>query len=174
MTDTINIGVKDIEWTEPGGKQLNDTLSLGQGFTAGYTGSLQSVSIYAREGSINSSATGITLEIYALDGDGLPTGSALATETIAHGDIAANTESVTASATELMVTFSSPPAVTANEGYAILMSNQGSAHYDIYYQAGNAYAGGNALEKASGGAWAKPPAITDYDFSFKVVTTYTQ
>ena len=96
------------------------------------------------------------------------------TETISHGDIAENGDQL--SETELTVTFSNPPAVTANEGYAILLSTQatGGEHYDIYYQTGNAYAGGNALEKASGGAWAKPPAITDYDFSFKVVTTYTQ
>ena len=78
----------------------------------------------------------------------------LVTETTG-GDIAENGDQL--SETELTVTFSNPPAVTATR-VMLLLSTQatGGEHYDIYYQTGNAYAGGNALERL-GGAWAKPP-----------------
>ena len=57
LKDTISVGATatDMNASRP----LDDSLSLGQGFTAGFTGSLQSVSFYVREGELNSSATGI-------------------------------------------------------------------------------------------------------------------
>jgi hypothetical protein len=139
-------------WTDTNlpvsGVYINTTYRLAQGFTPSVTGNLTSVSLAIARIDAN---TDLIIEIYATSG-GKPTGSPLATQTIPKGNVPA---AGTYGNTKLLVTFSSPAALTSGTVYAIVASSTcalygylwwGTTH--TIYTAGTLYWSNN-----SGSTW---------------------
>ena len=136
--------------------------SAGQTFTAGLSGELTSVTIFLKNGG--AATEDLSVAISAVSG-GLPSGAALATQSIANADVPATEGALT-------VTFETPATVAAGTEYAILVSSPASAlgdeHFEMFYIIAEDYVDGAALEDDGTGAnWA----AQGYDFSFETVVT---
>ena len=109
------------------------------------------------------------MEIKATTG-GLPTGDVLATESITDESVPGTLQSVG----EVTVTFASPPTLTADDTYAILISStadsSGGEHYLVAYDADNDYSEGTGIQADSSGVWSS----AGYDISFETVMTSLQ
>lgn len=158
----VGIGDQTTEVT------VSSSQSLGQTFTAAVSGQLTSITIYVQGASTSTSAD-LSLEVRSAT-DGVPAEDALATKTILNGDVPARNESLTSTT----VTFSSPATVVAGEEYAFLLQTSDIAGYDLWYNADD-YADGIAL-KDIGNGWEDLLDVDSIsiDFSFQVITTYTQ
>jgi hypothetical protein len=132
----------------------------GQTFTAGVTGPLESITVFLKDGGSATAGLTVTLRDAVA---GLPSGSALATETIPDSAVPTSVGPVT-------VTFSTPPAVTAGQAYAFTItstaSSAGNQHYELYYKTTTNYSGGQAIEN-NGPGWT----IKGFDNSFITVVT---
>lgn len=124
---------------------VSSSQSMGQSFTAGLTGPLSRVSLgLTRTGTV----TQITAEIYAADGTGNATGSALASKTIT-----GTTVPTSPGGSLTNFDFSSPVSVTAGTKYVIVLTTPdqnagmggGGGQYSIYNENGNSYSGGNGI-----------------------------
>lgn len=136
---------------------IYSTQSAGQTFTAGLTGPLESVTVFLKDGG--SATAGLTLTVKNAV-SGLPSGAALATESIPDSAVPSSVGAVT-------VTFATPPTVTAGQTYAFLItttaSSAGNQHYEIYDKTSTTYAGGTALDdRGAGATWR----TLGQDFSF--------
>ena len=136
--------------------------STGQTFTAGLSGELTSVTIFLKNGG--AATEDLSVAISAVSG-GLPSGTALATQSIANAGVPATEGAV-------KVTFEAPATVVAGTEYAILVSSpanaSGDEHFEMFYITAEDYADGAALEDdGTGTNWA----TQSYDFSFETVVT---
>lgn len=127
---------------------LHSSQGLGQSITAGLSGPLTSITVFLKDGG--SATAGITVTVKAAAA-GLPTGAALATQTIPDSDVPLSVGAVS-------VSFTSPPTITAGLQYAILLtttaSSSGNQHYEWYYKTSTVYTGGTGLDdRGVGGAW---------------------
>jgi hypothetical protein len=111
---------------------------LGQSFTVGHEGSLTGVSVDVNAYTAPTS-TSATLSIFAVDGSGLPTGSALASHqaTAGNGSVA--------------FVFASPPAVTVGEKLAITLSWDAGESLTWRGTCGAGYSGGGPLVNEGSG-----------------------
>jgi hypothetical protein len=125
---------------------LSSTSSLGQSFKAGLTGPLSRISVgIARSGTV----TQITAAIYASDGAGKPTGSALASKTIVGTTVPTDTGGVLTA-----FDFASPISVTSGTKYVIVLTTPdfysmfSGGDYRFSNSNGNNYADGNGISRA--------------------------
>ena len=135
---------------------------MGQTFTAGLSGELSSVTIFLKNGG--AATEDLSVAISAVSG-GLPSGTALATQSVANAGVPA-TEGAVA------VTFEAPATIVAGTEYAILVASPASAsgdqHFEMFYITTEGYADGAALQDGGTGTnWAEQ----NYDFSFETVVT---
>lgn len=144
----------------PPGPLPTSSLSFGQVFTAGITGSLTSASVLLF--TLNASfPPSFAQEIYAVNpGTSLPTGSALTSQAITPGPTAW---------TWIETPFSTPVNVTAGTQYALVVTSSDGAHR-AYWAYGLAYAGGSGVLGASG-TWEVIPAPNAGDLAFRTYVT---
>lgn len=130
---------------------VSSSQSIAQVFTPGQSGSLTMVGLgISKSGSV----TNLTIALNAASG-GVPTGSALASQTLTGTDLSV----ITTGQTIFDVTFTSPASVTAGSTYALVATTTdnrtffpvfGGGDFRWYYS--NAYANGNSASK-TGGSW---------------------
>jgi hypothetical protein len=120
---------------------------------------LLSVSVYARKQG--SPVDNFTVGVYALDGSGNPTGSALGSVTLAGG-------SMTGSLAWYKLTLSTEAALAAGVTYGIQVSRSGAADGTNYYvvnvNTGLGYANGVFKINTSGSTWAARSPDADMPF----------
>jgi hypothetical protein len=141
---------------------------LAQTFTAGLTGDLDKVDLLLRRDGVPGP---LTVAIHTVSG-GAPTGTTLASESVAASSVTTN-----AVPAWLSVPLSPPAASTAGVQYAIVLSTVGdsSNHYEWAHVSGNSYVGGTGLSSSnSGTSWTA--FNPEFDFAFKtyVIPTNTQ
>jgi len=128
---------------------------IGQTFTAGITGVLDSAAVHPMSGW---PIAGDALEIRAVS-DGMPTTTVLASQTI----------SSTVSGDWATTTFASPASVVAGTQYALLVSDPISSR--MYFNIGpnhkDPYASGTAVCKGANSPWLQ----SDYDLGFITYVT---
>ena len=146
-------------WCETYGQGIGYTGTYleAQGFTPSVSGTLNSISlcVSCSAGSQPDLVVGIYKTLA-----GVPTGSALATQTILGID--APFSSSGAYAPMLNVTFSSPPSLTAGVVYAIVLSCAYAAiAYRWFSTIHNIYSGGTASYSSNGGSsWSTDPTYS--------------
>ena len=121
-----------------------------QSFTPSVSGTLDSVMLAM--GKSNGMTANLIITLYLATVLGKPTGSALATQTIAAADVGYLAYSTYP---KLVVTFSSPASLTAGIKYVIVASAPDAPAYVIYrWRASqlNIYSGGEAYMSSDGGA----------------------
>jgi hypothetical protein len=106
---------------------------------------------------------GVILQVFAVDGAGLPTGTALgASTTIPNGSITGTT---TATANVVTATFTTPVALAANTKYAMVFIRSGATDGTNYWRAcgssSSTYTGGVTCYY-NGTAWFVSPGSYDY------------
>ncbi len=145
--------------------------TLAQAFTAGLTGALTSIDIALRK---SGSGGDVTVSIYAVNGSGQPTGTAMASTVVPPSAIT-TTGIWSAGVTFVNVAFTSAPRVVAGTQYAYTIEapNANSAgtpsSYYVAYLAAAAYAGGNSWFCTPGSCtWS--PQGTDLGFRTYVDT----
>ena len=146
-TTTVAVRTQTLDQSNPtwhiGGwnSGIDSSQAMGQSFTAGFTGPLSRISVgIARSGTV----TQITASIYASNGSGNATGSALASKTIVGTTVPTTGSVLTA------FDFASPASVTAGTKYVIVLTTpdggcMGCGSYRIYFSNGNSYLGGNGI-----------------------------
>lgn len=136
----------------------------GQTFTAGISGLLTNVDVYVSRASVNAD---LNVSIYAVSA-GLPTGSALASTTIAASSISAVGGLVGAA-------FTTPARVEAGTQYAItLTSTLTAGFYNMGFSSGG-YAGGGAIviTQLSHPNFISPPGNSDLIFNTYVESVFS-
>jgi hypothetical protein len=144
----------------PPGTLPTSSLSFGQVFTAGITGSLTSASVllFTLDDRFPPS---FAQKIYAVNpGTSLPTGSALTSQAITPGPTAW---------TWIETPFSTPVNVTAGTQYALVVTSSDGAH-TAYWAYGLAYAGGSGVLGASG-TWSEITGPNAGDLAFRTYVT---
>jgi hypothetical protein len=129
-------------------------IEIGNSFTAGLSGQLTSIEVQTSSYSTNATAHGAEAKVWSVDGNGLPTGTALATATIPVASIP------TAGGT-LTITFSTPATVTAGTNYAFtigFIDTPGATASSIYLPGGVAPLGKRAVSFSNG-----TPALNPID-----------
>jgi hypothetical protein len=137
--------------------------SLAQTFTDGISGSLDQIDIGVWRDASNAAAP-LELEVYAAPG-GIPSGTALASATVATSNFVTNP----VSATFIHVPLDPPVAVTAGVQYAIVLLSTNLpcfAGYWWLYVEGNPYSGGGALVRFGSDAW-QSLGTAGQDFAFQ-------
>jgi len=122
----------------------------GSSFTAGLSGALTKIEMPVVNYNSTTPKLDAQVRVWAVDGSGLPTGTALATETITHATLLAVATGGTVS-----VTFTTPASVTAGTKYAFTLSFiNGSAgigtNSNVQFQTGTAPADKRAVYNISG------------------------
>ena len=137
--------------------------SRAQTFTAGYSGSLTDVVVTLRKTVFLGAAGNVRVAITGVTGGGAPNTSAeLASATIAAA-------SVTSTATDFTVTFSTPAQVLVGTSYAIVLTEEvagGDVHYAWSAYSTSAYAGGAGYGNTGAGFTAN---AGDFRFSTYVL-----
>lgn len=143
--------------TGSAGEVLNTTITFGQVFTAGITGSLSSASVHLYT---LSGTPSLTQELYAVNpGTSLPTGAALASQAITPGPGAW---------TWIETAFSAPINVTAGTQYALVISSSDVSALARWAR-GLAYAGGTGVY-GTGGTWLQLTGVPG-DMTFRTYVT---
>ena len=127
---------------------------IGNSFTAGLSGQLTSIEVQTSSYGASPTAHGAEAKVWSVDGNGLPTGTALATATIPVASIP------TAGGT-LTITFSTPATVTAGTNYAFtigFIDTPGATASSIYLPGGVAPLGKRAVSFSNG-----TPALNPID-----------
>jgi len=127
---------------------------LGQNFTAGTTGTLTKLT--ASIFKLNSPTDSVTFEIFAVDGSGFPTGSALSDAP----SIVASTLDATAPGTAQTFTFNSPASVVNGTKYAAVMKRTGSrdaTNRTGWDESGAAPLANGTMIKKDSGTWSNLP-----------------
>jgi hypothetical protein len=133
---------------------------MGSSFTAGLTGQLTSIEVQVSAYSSGFPAHGAQAKVWSVDGSGLPTGAALATQTIPVESLAAGA---------LTVDFTMPANVTAGTHYVFtigFIETTGAFMSQLSFDGGIAPAGKRVAGFAGGGT---PYLDTGYGINF---TTY--
>lgn len=118
-----------------------NNIAVGQVFTAGITGQLDRISIDAL--SFQSATTApLVATIFAVDGSGFPTGSALASSSVSH-------TAIPGTVTTVAFDFTSPASVSAGTAYAIVFTTTGSGEYH-FENATTVPAGAKGIKPGSG------------------------
>jgi hypothetical protein len=133
---------------------------MGSSFTAGLTGQLTSIEVQVSAYSSGSPAHGAQAKVWSVDGSGLPTGAALATQTIPVASLAAGA---------LTVDFTTPANVTAGTHYVFtigFIETTGAFMSQLSFDGGISPAGKRVAGFAGGGT---PYLDTEYGINF---TTY--
>jgi hypothetical protein len=142
------------------GPTVIGTTDIGSSFTAGLSGQLTSIEVQVSAYSSGSPAHGAQAKVWSVDGSGLPTGAALATQTIPVASLAAGA---------LTVDFTTPANVTAGTHYVFtigFIETTGAFMSQLSFDGGIAPAGKRVAGFASGGT---PYLDTAYGINF---TTY--
>jgi hypothetical protein len=133
---------------------------MGSSFTAGLTGQLTSIEVQVSAYSSGFPAHGAQAKVWSVDGSGLPTGAALATQTIPVASLAAGA---------LTVDFTTPANVTAGTHYVFtigFIETTGAFMSQLSFDGGISPAGKRVAGFAGGGT---PYLDTEYGINF---TTY--
>lgn len=119
-------------------------------------------------GTLTSASTDIFIELYAVDGSNLPTGSALASASKPVNDVLANGAGV--------YTFEfTPVTVTASTKYAMVArvdGFDGSNYVSIFYRNTSVYANGNGVTSSNSGSTWTNELSNDYYFIPLYKTNY--
>jgi len=139
------------QWNNPVvGNNASTSYPLGQTFTVGKTGMLSGVALNLY---LESGAPTVPVDIYALDGSGLPTGPSLAS---------AQANLSTVGYSWVHFSFPVPLSVIKNAQYAIVFSTVGDTSAQ---GSSDTYAGGRAVLKSGGWAFFSGPGVLA-DFAF--------
>jgi hypothetical protein len=136
-----------------------------QQFTVGTT-AMYVVGATFRITKVGAPTDNVTYEIYALDGSGNPTGSALAT-----GATYAGTALSTSVATNARAAFTTPVTLTAGTQYGVVVARSGAVSGTNYYSlAGDSAVGytGGAARLWGGAAWGADIAAFDSYFRIEI------
>ena len=134
----------------------SSSVQAGQSFTIVGEAAVDSVVIQLDDAAASADLDGsLTLEIFEADGDGLPTGSALASLT---GELPGGLT------TGSLVEFDFPGLVTLPLNDYVLTLKTGDADLLLNSTSGNLLAGGTLLENSAGGWTAPAPAGRDLVF----------
>lgn len=162
-------GTLDQSQTSTSGLEVTVAASewVAQTFTAGITGNLDQIDLFLfRVGSPGD----LTVQIRGLSG-GVPSGSVLASATVAEAN-------VSDSFTWVSAPLSPPAQVTAGVQYAIVLSAPSAAGFPVALYAwnfvfGNPYAGGRVvISSTSGSTWGDFASVfDDADTAFKTYVT---
>ena len=162
--DFIQSGLTGTDYAAIANTDFPTDFIQGSPFRAGLSGSLTSIDLPIFYYDVMSgSAFDVQMNVWNVDGSGLPTGAALATQTIP----AASLTPFGATPGTLSVTFSNPATITAGTDYAFTIEFiiVGSGHNELGFEAGLVPAG-KRLMNNQGGSMALD---TLYGFNF---TTY--
>lgn len=143
---------------------IMNNVNLGQVFKAGVSGSLDRVTLDMY--SLSNPSAPAVVSLYAADGSGFPTGSALASASVSQSSIPGTT-------TAINFDFGTPASVTAGTSYVLVMSTTGSGEYH-FLNATTVPAGAKGI-KPSGATWVNyvDSGVTPNETSFRFATYVT-
>jgi hypothetical protein len=144
----------------------------GQSFTIGGSNTIiSSISVTLRK--VAAPTDNLVLNIYAVDGSGLPIGASLATSTVISGS------TLTTSYLSYNFKFLTLPTLTAATKYAFVISRSTANNSTNYYQLStqsfiNPYADGNIVREGTG-TWtnSSTDCTCTINYAASLVTTYT-
>jgi hypothetical protein len=145
---------------------IMNNVALGQDFTAGASGALDRFTI---DGFAFSNPTApLVATVFAADGSGFPTGSALASASVAQTGIPTTVSSI-------VFDFGSPATVNAGVQYSIVLSTSGSGEYH-FENAATVPIGAKGIKPGSGNVgWQNyvDSGVTPNQTSFRFATYVT-
>jgi hypothetical protein len=149
VADDSQTGLTGNDYTSIANTGFSTNWVVGSPFRAGISGSLTSINlpIYYYD-HYSGASFDAQMQVWNVDGGGLPTGSALATQTIP----VASLTPFAATPGTLSVAFSAPATITAGTNYAFTIGFiiVGAGWNELGYEAGLAPAGKRLIENSMG------------------------